>query len=717
MKRIFSMWTKRKCKRLLATGCLIAMAALPCRASILFFAESMQKEPGLEWSWGYSSAPSRLSLHRMGDNVKAPVVDAPSYLGRHAILLRWLSRPDGDWGLAIASPGWKLHDMGTVTTLRIALNAPTIIEGRDLPDIALEDSQNRVSVRKSLANYVDGIDGDPESWQVVSIPVSVFTPGTQRFDRTSVKTIYFYQARPDGEIRQMWMDDIRFIDENEPVPPPPPPPAHIRIAGHEKRIDLGWDPPEGDAPFGYNIYGSDSADGPFRRVNPFLYAPTVYSDFLGTNGIVRFYRVTAINDLFVESEPSETVTARSYAMSDEELLLSIQEAAVKYFYDYGHPVSGLARERLGSGDVCTIGGTGFGLMNIMIGAERGYISREAAVARLLKILRFLDEKAERYHGVWPHWLNGETGKTIPFTPDDDGGDLVETSFLAQGLLTIRNYFNGNGDEERKLRFLCTKLWEQIEWSWYRRDADGDYLLWHWSPTVGWQKNHHIIGFNECMITYLLAIASPSHPVPASLFYSGWAGQPNYTNGNDYYGITLDVGIPFGGPLFFTHYSFLGFDPRGRRDRFTNYFENNRNIAKIHRAYAINNPKGFKGYGPNVWGMTASDNPWGYAAHSPLDDNGTITPTAAISSIPYVPDEAMALIRHLYDTYGNQLWGPFGFMDAFNLEEDWFADSVIAIDQGTIAPMIENHLTGLCWQKFMANPEIHKALEAIGFTEE
>jgi hypothetical protein len=217
-----------------------------------------------------------------------------------------------------------------------------------------------------------------------------------------------------------------------------------------------------------------------------------------------------------------------------------------------------------------------------------------------------------------------------------------------------------------------------------------------------------------MIVYLLAIASPTHPVPKELYYNGWAGQ-SYVNGSTYYGYKQWVGEPLGGPLFFTHYSFLGFDPRDKSDKFCNYFENNRNITLINRAYCIQNPKKFPGYGELVWGLTASDNPSGYGAHSPLNDNGTITPTAAISAMPYTPNESIATMKNFYHTYGNKLWGEFGFRDAFNLSQNWFASSYLAIDQGTIAPMIENYRTGLCWDMFMKNPEIPPMLDAIGWT--
>ena len=483
--------------------------------------------------------------------------------------------------------------------------------------------------------------------------------------------------------------------------------------GHDRRIDLVWE--GGQA--GYHVYRSDNAEGPFERLTGQPWRLTVYSDFLGANGRTCHYRVTSLDPQAVESVPSKTVSARSYAMTDDQLLTSVQEATLRYFRDYAHPVSGLARERLGSGDTCTSGGTGFGMMAILVGVERGFVTRQDAADQLLKMVRFLETRATRYHGAWPHWLNGATGETIPFSRYDDGGDLVETAYLIQGMLTVRQYFDRDDPAERELRETIARLWEQVEWDWYLREPGGKQLFWHWSPRHEWKMNHRIGGhFNECMITYLLALASPTHPIASACYYEGWAGG-ECANGNTYYGHKLWVGWPMGGPLFFTHYSFLGFDPRGKRDRFCNYFENNRNMTLINRAYCVTNPNHHKGYSGLCWGLTASDTPGGYHAHDPRNDNGTITPTAALSSMPYTPAESMATLKHFYHTYGKRLWGPFGFKDAFNLDKDWFAESYLAIDQGPIVVMIENHRTGLCWRLFMSNPEIAPMLDKIGWERE
>jgi hypothetical protein len=407
-------------------------------------------------------------------------------------------------------------------------------------------------------------------------------------------------------------------------------------------------------------------------------------------------------------------------MNDEELLTMLQEATFRYFWDYAHPVSGLARERLGSGNTVTSGGSGFGIMAILVGVERGFITRDEGVERLLKILNFLNDNADRFHGAFSHWLNGATGAVIPFSPNDNGGDLVETSFMIQGLLTARQYFNLENEDENQIRNIITNIWETVEWSWYKRFPNNPWLYWHWSPNYGWVKNHFLWGYNEVMITYLLAIASPTYSVSHNLYYTGWAHinyPPSYENGNSFYDIPLFVGSDYGGPLFFAHYSYLGFDPRNKREKYANYFDQNRNHALINRAYCIDNPNGFQGYDENTWGLTACDGPFGYNAFSPTNDNGTIAPTAALSSFPYTPEESMAAFKNLYTNYGKNLWDMFGFKDAFNLTQNWFADSYIAIDQGPIIVMVENYRSGLLWENFMANPEIQPMLDSIGFVSD
>lgn len=402
-------------------------------------------------------------------------------------------------------------------------------------------------------------------------------------------------------------------------------------------------------------------------------------------------------------------------ISDEDLLTQVQQQTFKYFRDFGHPVSGLARERNTSGETVTIGGSGFGVMAILVAMQRNFITREEGVERLGTIISFL-EKADRYHGVWPHWMNGTTGKTIPFSANDDGGDLVETAFMIQGLLTARQFLDETIPVEATLKTSITQLWEEVEWDWYTQGGQS-VLYWHWSPNFGWEKNLKINGWHEALIIYILAASSPTHPIDIDVYTDGWARSGSMVNSamNTFYGHTLDLRSDRGGPLFFAHYSFLGLDPRNLSDQYANYWNQNVNHTLVNRAYCVENPLNRVGYSAYSWGLTASDGNNGYSAHSPDNDRGVITPTAAISSIPYTPDESLEAIRHFYYLLGDRLWGEYGFYDAFNFTEGWVADSYLAIDQGPIICMIENYRTGLLWNLFMSDPEIKTGLDRLKFT--
>lgn len=400
-------------------------------------------------------------------------------------------------------------------------------------------------------------------------------------------------------------------------------------------------------------------------------------------------------------------------ISDDELLTLIQKQTFKYFWDYAHPVSGLSRERLNSGDIVTSGGSGFGIMTIPVGIERGFITREEGAGRLLAIVTFLDEKAERFHGAYPHWLDGSTGDAIDFSEKDNGADLVETGFLIQGLLAVQQYFDRDDPTENAIRQKITKIWEEVEWDWFLNSSNA--LYWHWSPDHEWAMNMKISGWNEALVTYVLAASSPTHPVSKDVYDEGWARNGGMKNGREYYGITLPLGSDKGGPMFFAHYSFLGLDPRGLSDAYADYWEQNVAHARINHAYCAANPKKYYGYGDECWGLTASDIPDGYTASSPTNDNGTIAPTAAVASIPYTPEESLKAIRYFYYVLGDKLWGEYGFRDAFNLSRRWFAPSYIAIDQGPIVIMIENYRTGLLWENFMKNEDVRRGLDKLGFT--
>lgn len=415
-----------------------------------------------------------------------------------------------------------------------------------------------------------------------------------------------------------------------------------------------------------------------------------------------------IKDFYTEIDP----TPKFPAISDEELLNLVQEQTFKYFWDFGHPVSGLARERNTPGETVTSGGSGFGIMAILVGIERGFITRAEGIDRLEKIVNFLGQ-ADRFHGAWSHWLNGATGKVIPFSANDDGGDLVETSYLAMGLITARQYLDGGDTQESNVIDAINDLWQSIEWDWYTQNENS--LTWHWSPNFEWEKNLKIRGWNEALITYIMAAASPTHSMDKAVYEEGWSRNGGMANGSDFYGITLPLGNDYGGPLFFEHYTFMGLDPRNLSDQHASYWQQAVNHTAINRAYCIDNPLNYVGYSTHSWGLTASDGNSGYSAHSPTNDRGVITPTAALSSFPYTPVHSMEALKHFYYTLGDMLWGEYGFYDAFNFTGGWVADSYLAIDQGPIIIMIENHRTGLLWELFMSAPEVQTGLNKLGFT--
>jgi len=435
------------------------------------------------------------------------------------------------------------------------------------------------------------------------------------------------------------------------------------------------------------------------------YSFTVTTGLKGVNG----YTFDGFNNSFYTGPDPEP---KFPLISEAELLDLIQRQTFRYFYDFAHPASGLARERNTSGDVVTTGGSGFGIMAMVVAMERGFITRAEGLAHIDKILDFL-ETCDRYHGVWPHWLNGSTGRIVPFSEKDNGGDLVETSFLIQGLITFRQYLDAGVPGEKQIIDRINALWQAVEYDFFTQGQNA--LYWHWSPNYGFQMNMILRGYNETLICYVLGAGSPTHTISRDTYRYGYMNNGAIMNGNTYYGIKLPMGWAYGGPLFFTHYSFLGLDPRNLEDEWVNYLEQNTAHSLINWKHCETNPYSYIGYSGECWGLTASDNHQGYSAHSPTNDLGVISPTAAISSLPYTPEQSMNAIKHFYSILGDRLWGDYGFYDAFNPTQGWWATSYLAIDQGPVICMIENHRTGLLWDLFMSAPEVRAGLDKLGFT--
>jgi len=439
---------------------------------------------------------------------------------------------------------------------------------------------------------------------------------------------------------------------------------------------------------------------------------------------ILFYNCNSDKKKVVENQVEATSFSK---LTDNQLLDTIQKQTFNYFWEGAEPNSGLARERLHMDNVyptspkntVTTGGSGFGLMAILVGVKRGFITREQALNRYLKIVGFL-EKADRFHGAWPHWMNGETGKVLPFSKKDNGGDLVETAFLVEGLLTVEEYFKNGNEKEQELVDRIENLWKGVEWDWYTKNGQ-DVLYWHWSPKYHWDMNFPVGGYNECLIMYILAASSPTHPINKSVYEKGWARNGAIVSKDSLYGepLVLDYyehNDDAVGPLFWAHYSYLGLNPHGLSDQYADYWKLVQNQAKIHYKYAVDNPKHYKGYGDSLWGLTSSYSIKGYAGHRPGHDLGVISPTAALSSFPYTPKESMQMLRYLY-TKQDSLIGKYGPYDAFSLQDHWYTPRYLAIDQGPIPVMIENYRTGMLWNLFMQNEDVKKGLDKLGFTHE
>jgi hypothetical protein len=404
-------------------------------------------------------------------------------------------------------------------------------------------------------------------------------------------------------------------------------------------------------------------------------------------------------------------------ISDSALLTLVEQQTFNYFWANGDASSGMSKERASATQVTT-GGSGFGIMSMLVGVQRNFITRTQALSRITTIVNFLTNSASTYHGAFSHWINGSTGATIPFGTQDNGGDIVETSYMIQGLLCARQYFNSSTDAgEISLRTAINNLYNNIEWNWYRQNGQ-NVLTWNWSPTYNFAINVQVSGWCEAMITYVLAASSPNatNAIPKIVYDNGWARNGGEKNGNAYYGITLPLGPAYGGPLFFAHYSFLGINPNGLSDAYANYWTQDTAHSRINYLYCVNNPAHFNGYSDSCWGLTASDEQNGYSAHAPGPgtDDGVISPTAAISSMPYTPAESMAALRFFYYKLGDKIWGQYGFVDAFNLTNVWFDNDYLAIDQGPEIVMIENYRTGLLWNLFMSCPEVKTGLTTLGF---
>jgi len=706
--------------------------------SIATLAHGVQYRPAFENSLSYRSfyysegsfvSPSELELI----DGKFPTDETHYVSPPNSLRLKWRSQSGGDWLMTLKVKARYGTADFSGSSLFFWCYSETDVPADESPLIYLKDVNDEGTPGIRLIGRLDKLPA--RTWTRVKLPFDSFVGPVKetrapQFDPRRLARITIFQGLDDGKPHTIYIDEITVGDEVADNHNGPTVPSGLNAKGYDRHIDLTWTPSNDAALRYYKIYRS--FDG--KKYTPVAIqkgSVTRYEDFLGESGRPSFYKISAVDVNYEESPLSAEVEAATRAMSDEELLTMVQEACFRYYWDGAHPIAGMAIEILpGDENLVAVGASGHGIMALLVGVERGFITRQQGVERMLKVTRFLSN-AERFHGAFPHFLDGRTGKIIArFGKYDNGGDLVETAFLMQGLLAARQYFTRDTAAEQEIQKTITSLWRSVEWDWYRGDSNSNFLYWHWSPDYGFYLHHPLIGWNETMIVYLLAIASPTHPIPATMYHTGWAGQSegavqyrrwwsrttqgdHYVNGNSYYSIKLDVGEGNGEELFFTHYSFLGFDPRDKKDAYTNYFKNNRNIALISHAYAVANPGKYVGYGDNAWGRSAGINAAGARAY-PRDDNGTITCTAALASFPYTPIESMKALKYFYRDLGEKLWGVYGFRDGFSLSEDWFEDVYMGLNQAPIVVMIENYRSSLIWKLFMSNAEIKPALDRIGF---
>ena len=694
--------------------------------------ENSAADNGYFHSTGSVVAPSELDL--TGD--RFPITNEHFVSPPNALRLCWKSVTGANWQMTLQVPErYAVKNEFIGDTLSMWCYAEEELLETAAPRIWISDSDGGSLPSISLLSGRDRLP--PKQWIRLDFPLEVFqgSYGNTRptdFDAQKLSKIVFVQGLDDGAKHVLVIDDVRITESTQKDLEAPAAPEGLTAEGQDSHVNLSWHSNEESDLLGYRIYRALEGEE-FLPIATRSDNFSCHIDFVGPNKSAS-YKISAIDGDNSESPLSGVATATTNRLDDEGLLDMVQRGCFRYYWDGANRESGMALEVLpGDENLIALGGSGFGISALVVATERGFISRDESVERMLKILRFL-KRADRFHGVWPHFLDGRTGKVWPlFGLYDNGGDLVETAFLMQGLLTARQYFNHNSEEEREIRETITQLWNEVEWDWYRRSPDGEVLYWHWSPDHEWHISHPLVGWNETMIVYLLAIASPTHPIPAEMYYTGWAGQSDlavkyrhgwsrttegdhYVNGKSYYGHKLDVGCGTGGDLFFAQFSFLGFDPRGIRDRYTNYFHNNRQLALINRAYCLDNPRKREGYGPNCWGLSAGLHSGG-GKPQPRDDNGTICCSAALGCFPYTPDESLAVLKHFYRDLGSKIWGIYGFHDGFNATENWYDECYMGLNQAQIVVGIENHRTGLPWKLFMANPEVQPMLEKIGFVKD
>ncbi len=646
-------------------------------------------------------------------NDKVPCSNT-AYKGTTSLKFNYFSSENGSWKVSIYRSGWTSADISKLDSVSFYIFSNTSLPASALPLIGLRGAKKGGGGDIStgfykLSDYNQDVAAS--KWTKIRFPIGIIMNDNQNssLDFSQIKGVLFGQSETNNTPRLVFIDEITAFKSIQTIPQV----FGFKAAGYDSHAELTWTKPfEG---LSFRIYAS--FDGGLNYRPRGETTENQYLDFVpaeGKNRTVNYRIVSILQEK--ESEPVEA-TAQIRDFSDEELLDMLQRYTFRYFWEGAHQATGMALERSNSGaSTAASGATGMGLMAMIVAYEREYKPRDEIKDRILMILGFL-EKCERHHGAWSHWYNADTYKTRPFSPDDDGGDIVETSFVTQGLIALKHYFAGSDTKSVMIRQKADQLWKEVDWDWYRQYGQ-NVLYWHWSPNFNFQKNMKVSGWNECQVTYIMAASSPTHGVPKEVYTQGWARNGDMVRNRTYYNLEINLAPDWGGPLFFIHYSNLGINPHGLKDQYADYWKEFVNTAKIHYEYSIANPLNHRNYSDKNWGLTASDDPFGYAAHKPMNnDNGTISPTAALASMPYTPAESIKALKYFYRERGAELFGKYGPYDAFNDNLGWVKKAYIGIDQGPIIVMVENYRTQLLWKYVMMDKDIQAGLEKLGFQYE
>jgi hypothetical protein len=402
------------------------------------------------------------------------------------------------------------------------------------------------------------------------------------------------------------------------------------------------------------------------------------------------------------SAPGGAAGVATLSAEDDQFLNDVEHASFLFFWEQASPKTGMVKDRCNVHNetrnvASSIAATGFGLTALCIGAQRGFISTSAALERLFATLRFLWKKLPNHRGFFYHFANPETGERM----FDSEVSSVDTAILLCGILTCRQHFHHSGVSQ-----LADLIFNRVDWTWLSEDTS---LLTHgWTPEVGFLSSRWDY-YSELMMMYLLGMGASAHPLKQET-WNAWKRLTFEYDGLRYIGSFA--------PLFVHQYSQAWFDFRGKRDKYADYFENSATATEVHRRFCLELGKQFPDYSEDLWGITASDSEhdgyvaWGGPpATGPID--GTIVPSAAGGSLPFLPDATMHVLKTIRSRYPSA-WTKYGFVNAFNPLKNWYDPDVIGIDTGIVLLMAENLRTGFVWDTFMKTPEAQRGMERAGF---